>query len=195
MPTLGETCLRLGITRRTLAKWLERVNALRAETGEPPIEPHRDAYDYRYYTLTDEQVEAIRAARSQMPGMSATIPLPPTLSRPRQRPVVSGDDRRVSELPDGLVSVAGWLGRHGLVEEHRVTWTKAMQAGKLPVVVYPDEGPGWRVGETHVRYALDAPGRRAAWLRWHTREWWQPCDGCASGHAETLPFTTRGTNT
>lgn len=59
MPTLGEACQLLRISRRTLEKWLERLQ----------IAPQRHEYDLRYQVISAEDVERIRAARAAMPGM------------------------------------------------------------------------------------------------------------------------------
>ncbi len=60
MPTLGEACQMLRVSRRTLDKWLERLK----------IEPTRHEYDLRFWTISAEDVQRIREERAKMPGMA-----------------------------------------------------------------------------------------------------------------------------
>lgn len=173
--TTAQACRALHMSWHSFMRWCKRLGL------EGQVERH--PYDFRLRMVKQSLIDQIAEARSQMPGMSAPIPLP-AIKRshaPLRSPEGAGMD---SELPEGLVAVHTWLVTHGLDDAHRGTWKKAYDTGRFSaIIVCPDEG-GWRVGETHVRYALDAAGRRAAWLRWHTRDWWQACDACASGHAE-----------
>lgn len=77
--TLGEAMRRLGIAnRRTFDKWCKREK----------IKPQRHAYDLRFFTVTTEEVERIRAARAQMPTpMTHTTPVTHVERPAREAPV------------------------------------------------------------------------------------------------------------
>ena len=57
MITLGQACDELGIGYRTLEKFMRRLG----------ITPARHPIDYRFYTLSHEQVEQLRDVLSQRP--------------------------------------------------------------------------------------------------------------------------------
>jgi hypothetical protein len=109
VPTLGEACQILRVSRATLEKWMLKLG----------IVPSRHEWDLRYFTISAEDVEAIRAARSHMPG---------AISRPQPRQHVPRAQKVARQPPpsllpaDGLLSAsfsskteaARWLATHGV---------------------------------------------------------------------------------
>ena len=131
MPTLGEACQQLGITRRTLDKWLTRLD----------IEPERHPQDWRYRTLTDEQIQRIADERALMPGLpasgqnAAVTRSQPNLTaqggradtfpirRPHGTPVKASGATR--PLPDGWMNKKEAAVLHGIPRATIDDWCKA----------------------------------------------------------------------
>ena len=86
MHTIGEAAQLLGIGRVTLEKWCKRLH----------ITPERHPQDWRYRVLSDEQVQAVRDARAQMPGKSTVTPYAPVA---RSQPNLSEQGAMSSRLP------------------------------------------------------------------------------------------------
>lgn len=124
MPYLDEAARQLGISEKTLRRWLRIV--------EPPITPTRHRYDRRYQLISEEDVEVIRVARSEKPGVTGVTQAPmlsvrspqPNLAGvaladrespqpPRQRPS-AGALSASFFLPDGLVSRSELASQHGV---------------------------------------------------------------------------------
>lgn len=172
MRTLRDACIELGVTYRTLEKWMQRLQ----------ITPARHPRDYRFYVLDDDQVEAIRVARSEMPfaGMAVRTPR-------RQEPAIEGRRRPITptplaqqsdlalsaslvQLPGNLVTVEAFGNLHGV---KRQTWEKAIRAGRLSVV----RGE-WKVPRGQAKYALDDEGRRRFVELWRHLDHFVRCDAC-----------------
>lgn len=115
MPTLNDAARQLAISEKTLRKWMKRLE----------MKPARHDYDWRFYVLSDEQVQQIKDARAQMPGnahplsglsgsvipsaMAFPIPAAPRRSySPRPAQVTQG------ALPDGLTSRSDAAAAHGV---------------------------------------------------------------------------------
>lgn len=58
---LLQACVKLGITRRTLNKWMKRLN----------IHSHRHIYDLRLLMVYTKDLERIAAAREEMARAAA----------------------------------------------------------------------------------------------------------------------------
>jgi len=145
MDTLGQVCRELRISRKTLKKWLDRLK----------IEPTKHPRDWRHFTLTSEQVEAIRAARAEMPGSTSTRP-PPL--------------RTIGGLPDGLTSWRSFAKAHGVPE---MTVQNAIASDRLAVV-----RGRWKVGRVYVESALDEQGRSRFHELWGRRPGFIRCVHC-----------------
>lgn len=104
MPTMGEAARLLGIGRVTLEKWCKRLD----------LTPERHPYDYRYFTLTEEQVDAIRAARRQMPSASSTWREPPPM--PPLYPSLSARSALRAKSERGGYSGTGGGGAGGVTD-------------------------------------------------------------------------------
>lgn len=141
MPYLDEAARQLGISEKTLRRWLRLV--------EPPITPTPHKWDRRYQVITDSDVEVIRRARSELPGSLHNIPkrdissynslavdrlsnasgsermprpsTPPQSLTPRPRPQQS---RASSDgtLPDGMMSRTDAADRHGIPRSTLRRW-------------------------------------------------------------------------
>jgi transposase-like protein len=102
---MREAAKNLGISRTSLEKWIRRINE--TEEKKPPeqrkrIEPQRHEWDWRFYTITDEDVERIRQARSQMPERVArphTSVIPSYSSLAFDRRSAASDDMLVPYEP------------------------------------------------------------------------------------------------
>lgn len=110
--TLGDAARALRVSRHTLDKWLDRLH----------ITPERHPQDYRFYTISADELQTIRDERAKMPGSRpTTIPSYSSLAfdrRQSERETVSDAPptvtpmsrqramRRVasSGLPDGMMS-------------------------------------------------------------------------------------------
>lgn len=117
MVTLGDACTQLGVTRRTLDKWLRRFN----------VTPTKHEHDTRFHLIPEEVIDQIREARAQMPPTHSKPvsrftplldPLPsiPATPRPVQRVVASSSTGGHSPghhdpLPEGWVAAINWLDR------------------------------------------------------------------------------------
>lgn len=145
--TLGQAAAELNVTRRTLAKWLKRLQ----------IAPSRHHADTRFWTLTDEQVEQIRAARAEMPQAAPALPrlarpalLPPALSpllpAPLPRPAaLSSLSREIHEprpgdtFPVGWIAVSTFARTHGLRSQER-SLPQLWALGRFPAPQTSEEG-------------------------------------------------------
>jgi transposase-like protein len=102
---MREAAKSLGISRTSLEKWIRRINE--TEEKKPPeqrkrIEPQRHEWDWRFYTITDEDVERIRQTRSQMPERVArprTSVIPSYSSLAFDRRSIANDDVLVPYEP------------------------------------------------------------------------------------------------
>lgn len=122
MPTLNDAARQLAISEKTLRKWMKRLE----------MKPARHDYDWRFYVLSDEQVQQIKDARAQMPGSRpAIIPSysslafdrrqsdagtasdasPSVAPTPRQRPLQRA---AVGALPDGMMAKEDASRLHGV---------------------------------------------------------------------------------
>src|SRR5690242_9049196 len=86
MPYLDQAARQLGISEKTLRRWLRLV--------VPPITPTAHKYDRRYQVITDEDVEVIRAARSELPGVNHTV-IPSYSSLAFDRRPTASDETRI----------------------------------------------------------------------------------------------------
>jgi hypothetical protein len=164
--TLRDVCDELNVTRKTLAKWLARLD----------LTPERHAYDYRYFTLTAEQVETIRSARASMPDAASAPPARVKVA-PRVRTAIKTADGAVGasgmdeSLSPGLVSLESFALAHGVA---RQTAIKGIQSGRL---ITASGGP-WKNGRAWVTYALDADGRRQFYTLWASLPSFHRCEAC-----------------
>lgn len=139
MHTIGEAAALLGIGRVTLEKWCKRLG----------IEPARHPQDWRFRTLTPEQVQQIADERAKMPGNPPVIPSssplafrrrqseeggyldtsPAQSAMPRQRqqrtraPKAGGED--LPPLPAGHVSRQHVGPDHGIPAATVLSWCNA----------------------------------------------------------------------
>jgi len=153
--TLREARATLGISYPTLRKWIRRLGIDRVQHPR----------DERFWTLTDEQVDAIRAARAEMPGSTAVAIRRPT-------PI-----RTIGSLPDGLVSWHSFAAMHHIPE---MTAAKAISVGRLPIVA-----GHWKAGRTYVKAALDEQGRCTFHELWAHRPSFIPCIHCPHAMPQT----------
>jgi hypothetical protein len=65
MPYISEAARELGISDKTLRKWMRLLN--------PPITTTKHHYDPRYHIISAEDMERIRRARSELPGQSSPV--------------------------------------------------------------------------------------------------------------------------
>lgn len=113
MPTLGEACRLLRISRKTLEKWLVRL----------AIEPQRHPFDLRFQTISADEIERIREARAQMPGLEqyqgyGFSPAHPGAGRPAIRTASALDGRRrESDKTTYTDTSAGALGGTSLASD------------------------------------------------------------------------------
>lgn len=136
MPTLGEACTQLRVSRRTLDKWLKRLE----------IEPQKHPRDWRYFTITDDQVQQIREARAEMPGAQSVpytrnTPLgSPALGAyvstrpPAPRPAAS-HHREPEDLPVGAIWLVDLARECGM---NTRTARDHADAGTIPAQWVPD---------------------------------------------------------
>jgi hypothetical protein len=130
--TLGEACRSLRISRKTLDKWLVRLE----------IEPKRHPRDWRYWTISDDQLEQIRLARAEMPGMVPPLMRPPAYARGSIIPPASirpsESQRSASQEPSGVL--LGVQVHHVLQQRSRKgNWIyEPLPAGWIPVSTWSD---------------------------------------------------------
>lgn len=97
---------------------------------------------------------------------------PPSRPRPARpapdRPASPGS----SEMPAGLVPVAGFANLHGI---HENTARKAVTVGRLPVIRNEE---GWKHGRAYVKEALDAAGQRAFYEQYASNANFTRCPEC-----------------
>lgn len=162
MPTLGEVCYQLHVSRRTLDKWLTRCN----------ITPERHPADYRFYTISDEDIEKIRQTRAQMPGMVAQRPRlveytsPDALRRPTEgtgdgrdtlspagwpsyghyRPSQEHSSGRLSASQEALAAHSlpeGWVARSSWCRRHNLNDRAVEKQSNMPPVEIAPSGEPW----------------------------------------------------
>ena len=182
MPTLTEAAQLLHISEKTLRKWMRRLE----------LEPARHPYDLRYFTLTDEQVEAIRDARAQMPGAAQQAIMPPARLRAKsgrstpladsfsipagERPLdlaVSASDR----LPDGMLDVTTASRRHNVPRTTLAAWC---QQGLIET-----SGETYRRGRVKVVHPLTRKGLAQLYRLASPHGDFTPCSECP--HASLAP--------
>lgn len=137
MPYLDVAARQLGVSEKTLRKWLRQV--------EPPIEPTPHQRDRRYHVISDAEVERVRQALAERPGIhtppalpaltdasrtryganlgerpSQPIQLPLAPARPRQRPVSASPDG----LPDGWMDVTAASRAHNIPRSTLAAWVR-----------------------------------------------------------------------
>lgn len=115
--TLRDAVVQVGVSRKILAKWIQRLDI---ETARHPV-------DFRYRIISEEAVTRITATRDQMPWRRQQ-------SSALARSV--GKQRTYYErftptepLPDGWLALSTWCAAHGLYG--RSVW-RAIAHGKLP---------------------------------------------------------------
>lgn len=138
MPTLGEACQLLRISRRTLDKWIARINK---DEPDRPIEIERHKDDLRFHMISTEDIQRIRTRRAQMPGMAVysgygfTPHYPPSSPPARlDMPANTGDgqaNKRRAPFPRPILAgdsfrthAEGYrfLALHGVNERTPKTW-------------------------------------------------------------------------
>ncbi|HEU5374962.1 MAG TPA: MerR family transcriptional regulator [Ktedonobacteraceae bacterium] len=65
MPYISEAARELGITDKTLRKWMRLLT--------PSITATKHHYDPRYHIISAEDVERIRQARAELPGQPSPV--------------------------------------------------------------------------------------------------------------------------
>lgn len=144
MPTLDQAARQLGISEKTLRRWIKLLNQKRPRQQ---IVPTRHEWDGRYFVIRDEDVTAIREARAQMPGYSPAISIASKLAFDRrstadgERAIATDSFSPVAPMPrprsartrtqfDGGLP-DGWMSRtrasdaHGLGRTTVNRWIKA----------------------------------------------------------------------
>lgn len=192
--TLGEAARLLRVSRHTLDKWLERLG----------IEPTRHEYDYRFFTISAEQLQAIRDARAKMPvaDISDNIPSYSTLAfdrresgevvardaspgvaaTPRQRPLQRHALRTSGEgiVPPGMMSRTEVATLHNFPASTLRRWCDSG-------VIETDSGVyGGEHGQFQAARPVTARGLRQFYALAHQRPDFTPCPQCP--HSE-LPDT------
>lgn len=155
MPILRDACTELHIGRTTLEKWCKRL----------AITPTRHPRDYRFWVISDEELEAIREARAEMPAPFASgAHTTSTTHRPlateriqTSTPQAHRSDLALSamyksnpgadDLPEGWVSWRSFAQAHGVPAS---TVQKAIDVGRLTVT-----RGRWKVGQSWCLGALD----------------------------------------
>lgn len=149
MPTLTDAARQLAISEKTLRKWMKRLE----------MKPARHDYDWRFYVLSDEQVQQIKDARAKMPGAQSPIlgtnalraksdglgyrdASPSVAPTPRQRPLqratVSASQQMLASnpLPPGWMAVSTFCRRHNLNDR-----SVGRSSHMPPPTVAPDGAP------------------------------------------------------
>ena len=130
MPTIGEACTILRLSRRSLELWMHRLD----------ITPKPHPLDFRYHILTDEQVQLLADTLAQRPDRSvlparSTAPVT-RIRRPVNAPRPPGEPLSAPQGhpgDDGLPE--GWIGWREMCRVHHVpesTAQKALDTGRLP---------------------------------------------------------------
>lgn len=186
MPTLDEACRTLRVSRHTLRKWMKRLG----------ITPERHPRDYRYWLLTSEQVETIRAARAEMPGAIISIASKPAFDRsptaetgvgvhvpmftptPRPRPLQRDT---FTTLPDGMLS------RTDAASLHNVPMTTLRRWCDAGLVETASATYGGEHGQFSIARPLTRQGLRQFWHLAHGRSDFTPCRDCPHTPPEDAP--------
>ena len=189
MPYLDVAARQLGVSEKTLRKWLRQV--------EPPIEPTPHQRDRRYHVISDAEVERVRQALAERPGIhtppalpaltdasrtryganlgerpSQPIQLPLAPARPRQRPVSASPDG----LPDGMLSRTDVATLHTFPASTLRRWC---DEGRIET----DAGVyGGAHGQFQAARPVTARGLAQFWRLAHQRSDFTPCLDCP--HAE-----------
>ena len=189
MPYLDVAARQLGVSEKTLRKWLRQV--------EPPIEPTPHQRDRRYHVISDAEVERVRQALAERPGIhtppalpaltdasrtryganlgerpSQPIQLPLAPARPRQRPVSASPDG----LPDGMLSRTDVATLHTFPASTLRRWC---DEGRIET----DAGVyGGAHGQFQAARPVTARGLAQFWRLAHQRSDFTTCPDCP--HAE-----------
>ena len=180
--TLGEARRVLRLSYKTLDKWLKRLH----------ITPERHEYDWRFYTITAEEMERIAEVRGQMPGR-----LPPRTAYTR-RSASALDGRRsksgettytdTSESALGGTSLASdaTAGAQGTFASYAEAARWVVEHG-VNSPLSPKSWPGWREVELTPRAVLMLMLRVYQPGNW--RQQWRPrhCDRALCVCQELLP--------
>ena len=186
MPHLDVAARHLGVSEKTLRKWLRQV--------EPPIEPTPHKRDRRYHVISDAEVERLRQALAERPGVHtppvrtdahqtryganlgeqpskpSQLPLAPV--RPRQRAVSASS----SGLPDGMLSRTDVATLHTFPASTLRRWC---DEGRIET----DSGTyGGAHGQFQAARPVTARGLAQFWRLAHQRSDFTPCLDCP--HAE-----------
>lgn len=194
MPTITEACRTLNVSRHTLGKFREKLG----------IERVKNDLDGRFWELTDEQVEQIRALLARRPGQQVppnapgwptvprAIPSPVEVPPPARPPLdhyrpsqghpaaisASQEDLARRPLPPGWIARSTWSRRHGLNDR------SVMRSGRMPIAEAAPNGEPWGsfVPASHIYQAIYAAFRedqleecaQVARSAWAHR--WHPCE-------------------
>lgn len=185
MPYLDVAARQLGVSEKTLRKWLRQV--------EPPIEPTPHQRDRRYHVISDAEVERVRQALAERPGIhtppalpaltdasrtryganlgerpSQPIQLPIAPARPRQRPVSASS----SGLPDGMLSRTDVATLHTFPASTLRRWC---DEGRIET----DSGTyGGAHGQFQAARPVTARGLAQFWRLAHQRSDFTACPDC-----------------
>ena len=191
MPYLDVAARQLGVSEKTLRKWLRQV--------EPPIEPTPHQRDRRYHVISDAEVERVRQALAERPGVQRGVAIPSysslafdrrqsdgavgseasssVMPTPRQRPLqrhalrASGDG-----LPDGMMSRTDVATLHTFPASTLRRWC---DEGRIET----DSGTyGGAHGQFQAARPVTARGLAQFWRLAHQRSDFTTCPDCP--HAE-----------
>ena len=182
MPHLDVAARHLGVSEKTLRKWLRQV--------EPPIEPTPHKRDRRYHVISDAEVERLRQALAERPGVhtppvrtdahqtryGANLGEQPSKpsqvaispAGPRQRAVSASPDG----LPDGWMDVTAASRAHNIPRSTLAAWVRD---GRIETDSgeYGGEHGQWRIVRPLTRRGL---AQLVALAR--GREGWRDCPLC-----------------
>jgi hypothetical protein len=165
MLTTAQACRALGMSWHSFARWCERLNI-----AEPSV---RHPYDLRLRMVRMSTVDAIRAARAQMPA--SMPPVRPTEAPRGRAPARRLPTRKTADglpsasdgdtLPEGLISAEECAHTLGVSAENVRKAMKPKPNGKPPRLRGVPGGP-WMKHGGKVKYALDAEGQAEAYRMW-----------------------------
>lgn len=187
MPTISEAAKMLGVGRVTLEKWMKRLE----------ITPTRHPQDWRFWCLTDEQVQQIANERAKMPGhinkhlyvalraesdgLGYDDASPIVTSAPRQRPLRT---EASSPLPDGMMSRTDAADSHGVP---RSTFRRWCDDGRVETA---HETYGGERGQFAIAQPVTRSGLAQLYALAHRRSDFQACQDCPHASAAIVAAET-----